>query len=129
MPWAWGSFTVGSACYRIIACNLMPYGIYSYSLSEDGFAQAHPPRPMYMKQHIRDVQSAREWWQGRSNKSLRELQLEVLEWTIAEEERSPGDYTSYERTYLKARRDKLLGSGTAFEPARVADGDPFYAPR
>ena len=126
MPDSGYNFSVGQACYRIMKCNLMPYGIYNATLGEGWFMKRRP-RPMYSQQYkLYEPYWAYSWWQERRNKSLRELQLEVLDWTIAEEERSPADFTEEERAFLKACRKKLFASGKAYEPARVLDGDAFY---
>jgi len=104
------NWSVGKACHDIFRCNLQPYG--------DFFTADHRiesrNRPSYMKKfNLADHEAAKKWWEARKEKSLRELQIEALEWTIAEEAKTPEKFTDKERTYL---HDLLANLRTADKP-------------
>jgi hypothetical protein len=47
---------------------------------------------------------------------MRDIQIEVLEWTIAEEEKRPEDFSIEEREHLKAVLAKLRQSKDPLPP-------------
>jgi hypothetical protein len=86
------NWTVGRACSDIIACHLKPYGYYNSSGPRDdgGKRWYRPAFPV-----PRNVKAATEWWQKNKGRSLREMQIESIEWVIAQyqkrKEGSDGD--------------------------------------
>jgi len=71
-----------------------------------------------MKQFkLNDPPSAEKWWQERKTKTMRELQIEVLEWVIGEERRNPKKYSNEELSYLDDVLAKLRKSGEPLKPS------------
>jgi hypothetical protein len=60
--------------------------------------------------------SFEEWWKTHRTKTLRDLQIEALEWTIAEEEKRPKDYSVEERSELRQMLKELRQSKEALKP-------------
>jgi hypothetical protein len=89
------NWTVGAACADILRCNLQPFGAgvrsgsFTLELAE-GRGNGRKYRPKYAVKHgLENVESAKEWWSTHKDKSLLELQMESIEWTIAEESKDP----------------------------------------
>jgi hypothetical protein len=98
---------------------LQPYGGVGYDPKRQG--PPAPARPDYFRHfELRYAQEFRDWFAARRAKSLRELQLEVLEWTVAEEARNPSGYTEQERKYLSDLLAKMKENGRTLKP-----GYPF----
>ena len=49
-----------------------------------------PPLPNYTLHNVGKTAKAKKWWVTHKSKSLRELQVEALEWGIAEIEEDAG---------------------------------------
>jgi hypothetical protein len=108
------NWSVGQACLDRIRCSLQPYGPH-YLAGEDD-PRGFPRRPNYVRHHnIHEPAGAKTWWETRKDKSLRELQIETLEWVIAEEAKTPEKYSNRERAFLKKVLTKLR---TAKEPLK-----------
>ena len=83
------NWSVGRACSDILICHLQPYGGIAHSGDHPGIR----PRPSYSQHHnLRTAAGAKLWWETRKDKSLRDLQIEALEWVIAEEAKTPKTY-------------------------------------
>ncbi len=108
------NWTVGRACHDIVRCNLQPYGCSMSFNVDDPDApdpRTHPCRPCYMEHYrLDDPKEAKTWWEAHKDKSLRELQLEALEWVIAEEAKKPTKYPKSERAHLSGISEKLQSS-------------------
>jgi hypothetical protein len=79
---AYHNYSVGEACFFIIQEQVSP--------DEDFYLSRHRPgggtfvQPFYMNT-IRQNPGLRAWWEGHKNLTLRDLQVEALEWTIQQE--------------------------------------------
>jgi hypothetical protein len=77
-----------------------------------------PIRPNYLKHNnLWDPKAAAAWWEQRKDKSLRELQLEALQWVLAEEQKAPKQYSEEDRAYLKELISKLEAGTEPLPPA------------
>jgi hypothetical protein len=107
------NWSVGRACLDIVRCHVQPYG--DRAESEQGDKLSHPARPDYfVHHHLREPKAAMAWWEARKNKSLRELQIEVLTWVFTEE--PLGKYSDKETEYLQSVLTKLKAGTSALEP-------------
>ncbi len=114
-----GNWSIGRACSDIVICHLQPYDNY-YHLSHGEGDNPGRPRPSYSKQYdLRTSAGAKLWWEAHKGKSLRELQIETLEWVIAEEAKTPAIYTDGERAYLHEVLTKLQTEKTPLPPCRA----------
>ena len=96
--------TVGDVCRAIICDQLQPY---SYWPKTDDDPRGKPRRPRYPSAFLFSQKAAKEWIEKNKHKSLQEMQLEVLDWVIAEEAKRPADFTDKEREKLTSLRDCL----------------------
>ncbi|MGA2031678.1 MAG: hypothetical protein ABSG68_05440 [Thermoguttaceae bacterium] len=88
-------WSVGRACFEIIRDHLEP------RWKRSGPPRA--PRPSYSEHcNLNKRAQAKAWWEIRKQKSLRELQIEALEWVVGEEARVPEKYPERDRKYLQA---------------------------
>ncbi|GEM_PF-3191762 len=72
-------FTVGEICLQIIERQIdLRLGSYKGRTGADG--ESHGP-PDYLQEH----RPLDRWWAKRSHLSLRDIQIEVMEWTITQE--------------------------------------------
>lgn len=97
--------TVGFVCQKILFDQLQPYSIWPRSEDDP---RGKPKRPSYPSAHLRNQREAREWWEKHKTKTMFEIQLEVLDWVIAEEAKRPADYSDEEREFVKMIREELL---------------------
>jgi hypothetical protein len=104
------NWTVGEACRDMIDYELQPYGTWS---EDRGDPRRHFPRYFYQfGLNTRD--GAKKWWKTHKDKTLRELQIEALEWVIPElkKEKAFDDI----RTGLERDLGKLRASKERLEP-------------
>lgn len=95
----WHNYSVGDLCQTIFLSHLQPYGDY-YTRGK-GNPRERPRRPSYFKHYqLSNPAAAEKWWKARNKKTMTELQIEALEWVIAEEAKRPKDYSDRERKYL-----------------------------
>jgi hypothetical protein len=107
------NWAVGLACSDILICHLQPFG----TLVDDKDA-CRRPRPSYSEYYnLRTSAGAKLWWETRKDKALRELQIEVLEWIIAEEVKTPANYPDRERASLKDVLTKLRAAKKPLLPS------------
>jgi hypothetical protein len=110
--------TVGLACYYIIKDQLFdfPPG-YSTSYYRKGADGEDHRRPGQINQSLfggsRD--GLKDWLKQRKERTLDELQLEVLEWTLAEEERIGVAVDGDEAKYLAPLRRRIEEKRRAIE--------------
>jgi hypothetical protein len=117
--------TVGQVCRAVIFVQLQPYGHWPAGYPDPERNRRPPHRPRYPDRFLGSQQSARQWWATNKNKSLREMQLEALDWVIAEEAKRPGDFKDEERTRLRQVRKKIAQADKPLPAARVGDYDGF----
>jgi hypothetical protein len=96
--------SVGEICRWIIDGHLQPYGHYQ---KVPGDPRGKPHRPNYVRTFLGSQKEARRWWKKHKDQTLAEMQLEVLDWVIAEEAKRRRDFTDGERQYLEDLRGKL----------------------
>lgn len=108
--------SVGQLCVHIVVSHIQPYAGSANPGAR--FYQRRPDAPNYFHHFkLRDPISAREWWQTHQDKSLRELQIEVLEWVIAEEDKIPEKYNEVDRDKLRTKLDNLQKSDQPLKPS------------
>jgi hypothetical protein len=107
------NLTVGQVCQRIVCDQLQPYSFWP---KVDDDPRGNPKRPSYPLEFLRSKKSAERWWAKNKDKSLYQMQLDALDWVIAEEAKRPRDFTDKERQYLQKIRNKLVKDGKALPP-------------
>jgi len=113
------NYTVGQLCRDILASHLQP-DVWGHKEGGTSFRR-RPSEPDYLAHYkLFQPEHARKWWAGRKDKWLRELQLEVLEWILAEETASPETYSDAQRERTKKCLDELRESKSPLKP-----GFPF----
>jgi len=105
--------TVGKVCQTIIYDHIQPYG-YWQSIGRD--PRGKPLRPRYPEEFISSQETARIWWEKHKDKTLQQMQLEVLDWIIAEEAKQPKKYVDRERQYLQQVHQKLIEGKNPLPP-------------
>jgi hypothetical protein len=111
--------SVGDVCRSIIADQLQPYGIHQKGYADP---RGKPLRPNYAGTFLKSQKVARQWWKKHKDKTLRQMQLEVLDWVIAGEAKRPRDFTDAERRELQNLRKELVKGG---KPLRLGSLDVF----
>jgi hypothetical protein len=103
--WVKENWTVGRACADIICGHLQPFGTLPYARGNKGDSRPFVLRPSYCAEHgLSSPELAAAWWSKNKDKKLLELQIEAIEWTIAEESKSTrfsDDERKYMAEYLK----------------------------
>jgi hypothetical protein len=113
------NYSVGFLCRDILVSHLQPdtWGHKEFGTS----FKRRPNQPDYVEHFgLLDPRSARQWWKTRKDLSLRDLQIEVLQWVLKEEERLTETYTDEDRASVKKELAELRASR---EPRRP--GFPF----
>lgn len=108
--------SVGAICRQIIEGQLQPYGRFQRGYTDP---RGKPLRPGYASGLIGSREEAREWWGKNKDKTLVQMQQEVLDWVIAEEAKRPDDFTDEERRELQDLRKGLATNGKPLPPSRV----------
>jgi hypothetical protein len=103
--------SVGKVCQAIIRFQLQP----SVHHAEKRHEKGHYP-PSYTGRFLASQKAARRWWEEHKDKSLYQMQLEVLDWVIAEEAKQTDNYTDAERRELQTLRKKLVKGGKPLPP-------------
>ena len=105
----------------LVQCQLQPYSVKLFgdrALDSAPDPRTHPLRPSYIKHYKLDnPKAAMKWWRQRKDKSLRELQIEALEWVMGREGKSPKEYSVVERRFLRRKLNKLRAGNTPLNPA------------
>ena len=115
------NFSVGQVCREILTSNLQSPACRRRTASTNVKHRPYPPD--YLSAHkLFQPDEAKEWWESRKNKSLRELQIEVLEWTLIEEIKASDRYLDEDRERLRKALRDLRASRNPLEP-----GTPFSA--
>ena len=105
--------TVGEVCQTILYDQLQPY---SYWPKTDDDPREKPRRPSYPITFLASQEAAKKWIEKNKHKSLRDMQLEVLDWVISEEAKRAADYTDEERKALKGLRNRLAAERNPLPP-------------
>ncbi len=84
------NFSVGQVCRLIMETQLQPYAYYPHGKAEQGTVGLSP-EPCYFDGHMSTAKSFERWWKAHKDKSLREVQIEVLEWTISQVNENSGE--------------------------------------
>jgi hypothetical protein len=83
-------FTVGEVCYMIIRRQIEPADRRGYKIREGSDGKSHT-MPHYFHSYYKSGQPRKDqlsrWWAGHRDKTIQEMQIEALEWTIEEEKR------------------------------------------
>jgi hypothetical protein len=117
--------TVGQICQAIIFAQLQPYGHWPAGYPDPERNRRPPHRPRYPDRFLGSQESARQWWQKNKNKTLYQMQLEALDWVIAEEAKRPGDFKDEERKHLQQLRKKLVQGDKPLSVQGVGNYDGF----
>jgi hypothetical protein len=108
--------SVGEVCRSIIHGQLQPYGHFQKGYADP---RGKPHRPDSAATFLGSQKAARQWWEKNKDKTLSQMQLEVLDWVIAEESKRRGDFTDEERRELQALRKKLVKGGKPLAPMGI----------
>ena len=99
------NFTVGQLCFKAIDLQLQPYKTYSRG---EGDPRNRPRRPHYLaKLDLGDPAKTQSWIDSLENKTLLQLQIEVLEWVIEEESKDRTKYPAVEHDWLNETLETL----------------------
>lgn len=115
--------SVGHVCRTIILDQLQPYG-YWQDVGDD--PRGKPHRPSYPGQFLNSQEAAKAWWEKHKEKTLYQMQLEALDWIIAEEAKRPRDFTDNEKQALQKIRKKLVESGKPLPPGNYYANEISY---
>jgi hypothetical protein len=116
--------TVGQVCRAIIFDQLQPYGTWPKGYSPD-HTRRPPRRPGYPGTFLGSPESAKKWWKKNKDKALDQMQLDALDWIIAEEAKRSGDFKDEERKELRRIRKQLVESGKPLPGGKVGNYDGF----
>jgi hypothetical protein len=105
--------SVGDICWQIVFDQLQPYGYYPAGYEDP---RGKPVRPSYPGTFLGSQESARQWWRKNKDKTLHAMQLEALDWVIAEEAKRPQDFKEEERRELAKIHKKLVAGGKPLQP-------------
>ena len=104
------NWSVGRACFDVMRCQVEPW----YYKTLPGTNGDYCLRPRYTGHYFRNAAAAKSWWETHKHKSVHDLQIEVVQWILAEEAKTPGEYSPAERMYLEAILKKLHGGKVPF---------------
>src|SRR5262249_13967733 len=92
--------------------QVQPYSAWTVNSSPDSFNV----RPSYPGKVLGTKEAALAWWEKHKATSLHQIQVEALDWVIAEEAKRPKDYVDKEQKHLAELRTELVKSGKAMAP-------------
>lgn len=110
------NFTVGELCYYLVELQIQPDKGWAAGPGDPRFRRFRPHFPTHIG--LRDKSAALKWWEASKDKSLVEIQIAVTEWTIAEEEKVPAEFSQEEHEDLARRLRELRSTGKPL-PAAV----------
>jgi hypothetical protein len=108
------NWMVGRACFDVVRCQIEPWD--NNQLPVNG--KYNRRRPRYTDRLLHNPRAAKAWWETHKQLSIHDLQLEILQWVIAEEAKMPEKYSSSEREYLNALLTNLQRGTTIYPPTR-----------
>jgi hypothetical protein len=100
--------SVGKVCQKIIFDQIQPYGCLP-SLG-DVDPRGKPLRPSYPERFLSSKEDAKRWFEKHKDKSLVEIQLEVIDWVIEKENKQKKNYPDSERERLQEIRKEIMDS-------------------
>ncbi|MGD0900357.1 MAG: hypothetical protein ABR915_21200 [Thermoguttaceae bacterium] len=110
------NYSVGFLCRDILVSNLHP-DVWDHKEFGTAFRR-RPHQPDYVEHFkLLEPKSAREWYRTRTGLSLRELQIEVVEWVLQEEERLTKTYTNEDREAVRRELTELKASREPRRPS------------
>jgi hypothetical protein len=112
--------SVGDICREIVFDQIQPY---SYWQAGDDDPRGRPRRPSYPAFFLGSQAAARQWCGKNQNRTLHEIQLEALEWVIAEEGKHPRDFTDKERQTLQKIHGNLIRDQRPIPPGNYDFAD------
>lgn len=108
--------SVGQLCRDIVICHVRPYGPFTRPGSRGNAGTHRQHLPSYFHE-FREPKDWHEWWQTRQDKPLKEVQIEILEWIVAEEHKTPDKYSTKELEGRQQLLDKLRMSDDPLKPS------------
>lgn len=115
--------SVGRVCQAIIFDRLQPY---SYWQAGGGDPRERARRPSYPGHFIGSQGAAKAWWGKNKERSLHQMQLEALNWIIAEEAKHPGDFIDKEKQCLQKLRKELVEGSEPLPPGNYNASEISY---
>jgi hypothetical protein len=113
------NYSVGFLCRDILVSSLQP-DVWDHKEGGTSYKR-RPTQPDYISHYrLMNPESAKEWWKSRKDRSLRELQIEVLEWILVEEMKLPETYSDADLNKVQQQLRELNASR---EPRKL--GFPF----
>jgi hypothetical protein len=117
VPYNW---SVGKVCKEVVQAQVQPCDIWC-KCGED--PRGYPRRPNFFHEAFGSKEAAAAWWEKNQAKSLQQIQLEALDWMIAEEAKYQPEvgrrgYPDKEKAYLLALRKEIASE----KPARLGLG-------
>lgn len=103
--------SVGWVCQDLLVSQIHPF--HPYTLGEKATTRLRPQYPLPGSK-----KEAVEWWNKNKDKTLQEIQLEILNWMVVKEALARKDFSEAERRYLLDKRQKLVENGKPFPPAK-----------
>lgn len=97
--------TVGKTCKMIVFDQVQPFA--PWGMRGEPERRKKPYRPDYPARFLSSKTDALKWCEEHKGKSLAEVQLEVLDWVIAEEGTEAEKYPAVEHEYLQGLRKNL----------------------
>jgi hypothetical protein len=94
------NLSVGNVCEQMIESQVQPGMRYKSRNGIDGKGHMSP-------HFINSRGGVKKWWSTRSTMSLREMKIEALEWTIAEEEKTGFPDPKDRKNYLNPLQTEL----------------------
>jgi hypothetical protein len=114
--------SVRDVCRDLLFCQIEPIGRWTVGKERD--PRSRPTRPSYAySHHLDEKDTAKRWWAERKKKSLREIQIEVLEWTVSSETKQAQKFGA-DIAQLTAILEKLRHSDRPLKP-RYPGYDPL----
>jgi hypothetical protein len=112
------TWTVGKHSRDIVRSQVEAYSNWwSFSAgAEDEDPRSRERRPSYCAQFFKDKKTAAAWWEKHQSKTLYEIQVEALQWVIAEEASKPNDFSNEEKKYLDSKLKELLSTKQPLKP-------------
>ena len=110
--------SVGQVCRDLIRAQVQPYGFWPEGY---GDPRGKPKRPTFTGTFLGSKKEALRWWEKNKGRTLYQIQLEALDWVIAEEAKRPRDFKDEEGEFLRKTRKELVKSGEPLEAGRLKE--------
>jgi hypothetical protein len=114
--------SVGDVCRDLLFCQIEPIGPWTVGKGRD--PRSRPRRPSYFySHHLYEKDAAERWLADHKKKSLQNIQVEVLQWTISSEKEQPKKYAE-DVPHLTATLERLRQADKPLRP-RYSGYDPL----